>query len=255
MKDISKTNINIYKTRNYDLFRFFDSNRRITKNDPLKKEILSCNKLKFHPIVVNPDFFVIDGQHRLSICKEEGLEVYFIIDNDSLESDINKVQSSKSWRNSDFLHYYMKRGFSTYIFMDERIRDCGISITTFLRIFGKVNNANSVSRAFREGSLLLNRSTQDIRNILDIFKRVRLHSKVYLDANKFHRDFETSLLWIISQESFCCDQFMKAIKKNPDIYRAAYEFNRQENIKDFLVNKLYNPVAKKGSTKINYSKS
>lgn len=255
MKDIAKTDINIYKTKNYDLFKFFDSNRRITKNDPLKKEILSCNKLKFHPIVVNPDFFVIDGQHRLSICKDEDLEVYFIIDNDSLESDINKVQSSKSWRNSDFLHYYMKRGFSTYIFMDKMIKEYGISVTSFIRIFAIAKEGVTVSRAFRQGSLLLNMSTHEVEYTLELYRKVRLKTKVYLGANKFHRDFEISLLWLISQKDFCVDQFLKSVKKSPDVFCAAYEFNRSDNIKDFLVNKLYNLCSKKKSHKIIFSKS
>jgi hypothetical protein len=69
----------VYMTYNHDTFVLLDTNRDIAPNhkEKLKKNI---QKYGLHPvpILINENFEVIDGQHRLKACQELNLPVYFI---------------------------------------------------------------------------------------------------------------------------------------------------------------------------------
>ena len=69
----------VFSTMNYEIFSSLDGNRIV---NPLHvKKIADSMKIKvlFIPIIVNEEFQVIDGQHRLEARKQLGLEVPYII--------------------------------------------------------------------------------------------------------------------------------------------------------------------------------
>lgn len=241
-----KTDLVIYETTDYDQFLYITSNRPVTKNTNLEKEMLLRNKQKYHPIHVNPDMEVIDGQHRLEICKRHNLPVYYIVDNEASEDDIRLVQSAKSWRQKDFLHYYATKRVQEYMFIRDMLDTHVISITCFLRAFAKTKDyTKSVSQEFCNGEVYLHKSFDEIRAALEGFSLVRDVCRKYLGTDKFHRDFEVCILHVILMDGCDIQHFIDRIKKNPDKLKLAYEFNRLENIKDILINQIYNKALSK----------
>ena len=78
----------IEKTRNYGMFKFLIGNRPLRKPAlrKLKLAIEYDNQLGIHPIIVNNNLEVIDGQHRLEVAKELGVDIYYI-KSDSVKDD------------------------------------------------------------------------------------------------------------------------------------------------------------------------
>lgn len=78
-------------TTNYDMFKFRDDNRtKIRKRhvDTLAESIQRNNQLEKHPIVVNQDMEIINGQHRLCAAKELGIPVYYIVQEEFTPEDL-----------------------------------------------------------------------------------------------------------------------------------------------------------------------
>ena len=67
----------ILKTDKYDMFNKQTGNRDLKRVKELKDTILLDGNSYpfFSPIIVQDDLEVIDGQHRLEICKELNCEV------------------------------------------------------------------------------------------------------------------------------------------------------------------------------------
>lgn len=84
-------------TKNYEMFQKLVSNRSIKKShlNNLIAAIKEDNQLCLHPIIVNKNFEVIDGQHRLEAAKALDTEIYFIQSETVLNSHLiscNKQQ-------------------------------------------------------------------------------------------------------------------------------------------------------------------
>ena len=103
----------IYKTTNYEKFKFLDWNRLI-KPDHLQRVKESLEK-GFHsiPILVNENLEVLDGQHRLLACKSLGIPVLYCIE--PLKSSSDKIimalnTKTKIWELRDYIEAYAKTG-------------------------------------------------------------------------------------------------------------------------------------------------
>ena len=71
------------KTKNYEMFEYMDSNRKINAGlvERLVKSIKEIGYIESRPIIVNEDMVVIDGQHRLEACKRLGIPVIYQVSN------------------------------------------------------------------------------------------------------------------------------------------------------------------------------
>ena len=74
-----KTDLVIYETNDYEKFKLLGLNRPLTDNHSLEQVIKENNLLKYNAMIVTPDFEVLDGQHRLEICKKLGMPIFYII--------------------------------------------------------------------------------------------------------------------------------------------------------------------------------
>ncbi len=68
--------------------------------------------LKLVPIIVNSNFVVVDGQHRVTAAKEAGKGIYYIVDNTSSRGSNNNggyygqlYRNSVSWAVVQFMNY------------------------------------------------------------------------------------------------------------------------------------------------------
>lgn len=104
----------IFSTSDYTLFKKLKGNRRVKKNKNLPRELEEMGQTS--PIVVNSNFEVIDGQHRLEILKSRGKPVSFIIsDTVSPRMVISMNTTQVSWKDIDYLDFYVAQGNAPYI--------------------------------------------------------------------------------------------------------------------------------------------
>ncbi len=109
----------IEKTKEYDIFKILPGNRSLIKSHikKLKESIEKSNFLNLHPIVINENYEIIDGQHRLEVAKQLGIDIFYILstnvtDDHLVTSNVNQ----KSWETENYIDFFAcKYQNSTYI--------------------------------------------------------------------------------------------------------------------------------------------
>jgi hypothetical protein len=145
----------IEKTRNYEMFKTLDCQRNLVESHVvnLMKSIEENNKMNLHPILVNEDMEVIDGQHRLEAARRLKIFVFYQVDYNFKEIDVitwNKV--SKNWSHEDYLKFWIHRGNANYIrfktFIDKMKCDTRKGLTIM-----NLGLKHDTLQKFREGSM------------------------------------------------------------------------------------------------------
>lgn len=121
-------------THDYKKFRFIRGNRIIVKSK-VKKLIDSYNAglnlFPFCPILINKDFYIIDGQHRLTACKELGTPIHFTTAHWLLKSDWQMAGDAWVKKAGNYIHGIVKEKNSTsalyQIFLDEQNKRAPVS--------------------------------------------------------------------------------------------------------------------------------
>lgn len=110
----------VKSTSNYDLFNKKSTNRMVS--DKHVRKIADSMKAYGYvgsPIVVNNNYEVIDGQHRLEACKLVGIPVTYTISDLGTEEMIALNNTSKSWVWSDYVSTYANSGNKSYKLLKE----------------------------------------------------------------------------------------------------------------------------------------
>lgn len=150
----------IKTTSDYKLFRHLKGNRQIVKNkiENLRKSYESgLNLFPFCPILVNKDSYVIDGQHRLEICKLLKIPVYYmVIENFTLLQIAQLNAISTKWKMSDYFNCFIENGNSDYktlqLFMSKY--SISMSVAAQLLMNGSVmdqGGGGHIQDAFKNG--------------------------------------------------------------------------------------------------------
>ena len=105
----------IHTTTDYSMFSLLEENRNVGKLTSLRRSMATKNMLNAFPLIVNEKMQVIDGQHRLEVAKELGLQVFYIISSDVELHDVPMAAAAVSkWSNMDFCTHYAKKGVQPY---------------------------------------------------------------------------------------------------------------------------------------------
>jgi len=108
----------IQSSVDYSKFKTIRGNRDINKahiNRLVGAYKENTEAIKYNPILVNEDWQVIDGQHRLEALKILELPVYFIEHTGLKLEDAQKLNSLvKTWTPKDYAHSYAENGSTDY---------------------------------------------------------------------------------------------------------------------------------------------
>lgn len=167
---------NVFETTNYDKFKFETWNRDISEKN-LKKIDKSVKEVgwKKHPIIVNENMVVIDGQHRLFYAKTHKLPVYYVVVN-GLEAkdcvDINNVRTA--WNIEDYIKLYASQGNESYILLRGILGDYSFApITTIISLLKGNSVGGKFAAKVRNGELkLTQKECRDIRAKFDFLQEL-----------------------------------------------------------------------------------
>jgi hypothetical protein len=112
----------IYKTSDLSSFKSSDEQRPVNPYHlkRLTESIQKKNLLPDFPILIDQSGRVIDGQHRLAVAKNLGLEIYFKHATVTDFEDVGFANSNvKKWGMQDYLHYWCEKNVADYL----RLRD------------------------------------------------------------------------------------------------------------------------------------
>ncbi len=136
----------IQKTLDYSIFKRMEGNRHLDRYH-LKKltaAIKSDNQLDVHPIIVNKDFHVIDGQHRLEAAKSLGLEIFFI--QSETVSDLHVIHGNvnqKSFEVDNYIDYFaIKEKNQVYVRLKHMLSTTGLKPKALLTLLLGVVSLN-----------------------------------------------------------------------------------------------------------------
>lgn len=105
-----------YVTRDYTLFTKHPLNVREDKAHQkfILASIKSINMLKYHAILVDAQFRVLDGWNRLIAAKEANYAIYYQIVYNECEKFIQCCQNQKGWDLENRINYYAGMGNRYY---------------------------------------------------------------------------------------------------------------------------------------------
>lgn len=156
-------------TKDYSKFKFIPFNRNTIPNHIDK---LSASMLKhgfLGAILVTSDFYILDGQNRFKAAQKLGIEVPYIKENsikfsknEAIVKTIVSLQSSKSWKNPDYLNAWVSFKKPAYLFIKEIVSNYDLNVTLALLLADEYKKTwGKGGDKFKEGSLTLNPSQQD----------------------------------------------------------------------------------------------
>jgi len=133
-------------TKNYEIFKLLNGNRGIDRYHlkKLTESIKKNNQLNLHPIIVNKDFEVIDGQHRLKAATELGVEVFYIKsetinDEHLIECNVNQ----KSFDVENYIDFFaIKEKNQVYAQLKEMLKSSGLKPKALLTLLLGIVSTN-----------------------------------------------------------------------------------------------------------------
>lgn len=234
--------MSIIKTTDYKMFKFKDDNRAKIKQghvENLKRSILSKNLLEFRPIVVNQNFEIFDGQHRLLAAQDLGVPIYYQIQSDLRDEDIILYQVAAAWSYEDFLNYYVKHRNENYIRLNEFMKKNQLSLKVCMSIF--LSGKKDCYTDFKEGRFeyLEEDHAHDVEvchQTIDIITRFN-GPQAFTKTTKFWK----ALIILVKHESFSSEQWFTNVPKM--VSNFTVKANQEEYLSGFLY--IHNYKSKK----------
>lgn len=241
----------IKSTKNYDIFRLINSNREVDYAHvrKIKESIHKKNLLNVHPINVNAQMEVIDGQHRLQAAKELGIEIFYIVNEGITSHDISRLNSiKKNWCLEDYLNHYMVEGLPEYKKVGQFVKHYSkIPLSGAIQILGA--NFQGLLRDFRDGNFQVSNYEEAAKIGDELYKIKEIPTQIgkHLFSTAFLRVYISAR----EHEKFDFSKFVKQIEKQPrsfvpcvnnkqylEMFNEFYNKDiRQENKVLFTINK------------------
>jgi len=166
----------VQHTKNYDQFDLMSANRglyegHLQRLDKAFEE--NGNITKIQPITVNERMQVIDGQHRLEICRRRGLNVYYIVVPGLTVRDARQMNIlHRGWGPEDYAKSYAASGnknYQTYLTLKEEF---GAPHRLIIKaIYGGTQRLR-VDADFRNGDMVV-QDVEKARELLNLYITVR----------------------------------------------------------------------------------
>lgn len=208
--------MNVFKTNDYSIFNNLIGNREVTKIGALKNKADFSKEYPFQaPIIINDDYEVIDGQHRLEICKENNKSVYFIISKDADIETVYEINDYKhEWKIKDFVLSYKQRGNEVYLWVDEFSKSLNLPHSMALIFTTKTGQVYS-DKIIRSGELEFNISIarENFKENTEKYKDVKRVLENKINVGKLKKNFFSALIVLFNEEGYNHEHFIKQLEK------------------------------------------
>lgn len=158
----------ILVTNDFEQFKKVAVNRKVKANKKLKESIEKYGLLPYYPIVVTPDFEVVDGQTRLATARQimeerkaqnpdaEPIQIYYIVDNSEAIAIEDKIIipniARRDWSAEDWLNFYTEQKSDAYTKFKEVCDELPFSgLGNRMVIF---SHGKTTSAKFKDGKLV-----------------------------------------------------------------------------------------------------
>lgn len=168
-----ETAYNVYTTDNYDLFKFIESNRAVSKKHVSKLAQQIADGYEMPPIIVKPNGEILDGQHRYEALRELGDPIEFIIRNEIKQDTLQKSNTLVSkWTPKDHINFHMREGNENYRELKEFIEYSELGVAAAARLLGKVES-KSTTQGIVNGQFIVTNKEDAYTFIDDVLIKIR----------------------------------------------------------------------------------
>lgn len=165
----------VYVTSDYSIFNLSKFNRNIL----LRNEMIKQAEEGFvAPIIVNENYTVIDGQHRLEASKKVGVPVEFIVKPGLGDHDIVRMNTvQKPWSLQNYIESYANQGKTEYMKLVGLIKEKYSNVTVISNIaVDSPTNANVAKKVIKNGTFKFYNFEKTVE-FLQYYKRFREETK------------------------------------------------------------------------------
>jgi hypothetical protein len=136
---VIKSDIIIYKTMDYNKFKFSGLNRTPKHFKKIIESIKKGDFTAYNPIMVvvmeNGDLLIIDGQNRYMACKTLGLPIHFVVSEEANIEDAPILNNaSKNWAGREYVEHFAKMGHIDYIKVLEANKKYGAPLSSIVSV-------------------------------------------------------------------------------------------------------------------------
>lgn len=190
-------------------------NRRVDMNHVKKIEremAYDPDMFSSQPMLVNENFFIIDGQHRFHAARNLNLPVYYIMRPGlSVEAARHLNTTQRRWTLVDFAHSYAESGRMDYVlFLRHRNEFPGLTATIVLAALGGIDSSASEDM-FRRGEFKIGDEDAGIERLR------RLEEVQHLGRQKLNLTMARSLMKLWEKnDDFDFAKFLKKLANAPE---------------------------------------
>jgi hypothetical protein len=240
----------IHKTENYSIFKFLTGNRPTRKFNTLLESIKKRNMLEHHPIHVDENMHVIDGQHRLQAAQILKVPVYYTIDPSACLDDIALLNANmRAWTSKEFTHLFSDKGSEDYKFiyyLAEKFKfDYYFTIYTCCnnKDMKVSKNKSTIIKEYKSGNLKLKNDKKKLEE--EFIKLKELFDLSSKEGATKTSALLHSFLFLIRNEKYNHENMLNKIVKYPDDFKKAVSYADSSNIQEYLVSEVYNKGLRK----------
>lgn len=207
---------NIEKTNDYNKFKYLTGNRPIDKGHikRLKISINKNNQLNLHPIIVNSDYEIIDGQHRFEVAKEMQIEIYYIKsdtinDEHLIECNVNQ----KLFQVENYIDFFaVKEKNPEYIQLKDMLKATSLKPKALITlILGVINN--SLLEFLKTGKFKFPQNQEPLE-IVDFYLDFMSYTKdkrISPTSMFSNHNFTRAFRWLHKTSGFNSETFFKKL--------------------------------------------
>ena len=206
----------IVMTKDYGIFKKMDGNRHLDRYHlkKLKAAIEGDNQLDVHPIIVNKDYYVIDGQHRLEAAKELGYDIYYI--KSDTVTDLHVIGGNvnqKSFEVENYIDYFaIKERKPEYIQLKDMLKASGLKPKALLTLLLGVVSAN-ILEFLKTGKFKFPTSEEPLEVLNFYFDFIAYAKDKRLKPTSMfsNHNFTRALRWLFKTTGFDASIFFKKL--------------------------------------------
>jgi len=166
----------VFTTDEYDIFQIPSWNRSVDSNRKkrVKKSIDNVGYIQA-PVLVNEKMEVIDGQARLTVCKEENIPISYIVISGIGKKECTSMNSTTTnWKLDDYLESYVSEEKESYIALKKLSEKFNKIPLSKLILICQKRSVNSGTKDFRfeTGSFEFTEDIIELSNKLTFITRM-----------------------------------------------------------------------------------
>lgn len=211
----------IHCTKDYEKFNVFSYNRPIDIKhvNALKASFKAHPDLFLHPIVVNPEFEIVDGQHRFEAAKQLGLEIWYVIDESYVPEKLQVVNNVQiEWSLQDYINYWAAQGHEEYQKINQFCKENNVGLNIAL-IWCSFAHSGKGSNKLRNGMFKVRMDSQTIEAFTIYRKLIRTLDEMRPDLKPFGQStaFAKTCRMVLMRSLVDKQRLLEAFQKRNDI--------------------------------------